>query len=229
MTAQPIVSSATADCEPAVRITRSLLGYGVVAGPFYVAGSVAQGLVRDGFDFRRHEWSLLADGPHGWIQTTNLILTGLMTIAFAVGLRRALGPGRAAAWSSGLISVYGAGMVAAGLFRADPRDGFPAGTPDGPRVVSWHGTLHFVSAGIGFLCLIAACFVVAGRYRADGRPRWAAFSGITGVLFLAGFAGIASGAGNAVVNLAFTALILLVWAWMSAVALDRYRTAAVQH
>ena len=227
MTAQPIAGRATADCVPAVRITRSLLGYGVVAGPFYVAVSVAQGLVRDGFDFRRHEWSLLANGQHGWIQTTNLIVTGLMTIAFALGLRRALGPGRGAAWSSGLISVYGAGMVAAGLFRADPRDGFPAGTPAGPGVVSWHGTVHFVSAGLGFLCLIAACFVVAGRYRADGRPRWAAFSGITGVLFLAGFAGIASGAGNAAVNLAFTASILLLWAWMSAVALDLYRTAAV--
>jgi hypothetical membrane protein len=227
MTAQPTVSRATADCDPAVRVTKSLLGYGVVAGPFYVAVSVAQGLVRDGFDFRRHEWSLLADGHYGWIQTTNLILTGLMTIAFALGLRRALGPGRAAAWSSRLISVYGAGMVAAGLFRADPRDGFPAGTPTGPGAVSWHGTLHFGSAGLGFLCLIAACFVVAGRYRADGRPRWAAFSAITGVLFLVCFAGIASGAGNVAVNLAFTASILLVWAWISAVALDRYRTAAV--
>jgi hypothetical protein len=88
--------------------------------------------------------------------------------------------------------------------------------------------LHFASAGIGFLCLIAACFVVARRYRAEGRPRWAAFSAVTGGLFLAGFAGIASGAGDVAVNLAFVASILLVWAWMSAVAVDRYRTAAAR-
>jgi len=32
-------------------ITRSLLGYGVVVGPFYLVVGVIQGLVRDGFDF----------------------------------------------------------------------------------------------------------------------------------------------------------------------------------
>jgi hypothetical membrane protein len=228
MTAQATTSQTTTSCDPTVRVTKSLLGYGVIAGPFYVAVSVAQGLVRDGFDFRRHEWSLLANGPYGWIQTTNLLLTGLMTVAFALGMRRALGSGRAAAWSSRLLAVYGAGMVAAGVFRADPRDGFPAGTPAGPGAVSWHGLLHFASAGVGFLCLVAACFVVARRYRAEGRPRWAAFSAVTGVLFLAGFAGVASGAGTVAVNLAFVASILLVWAWMSAVAVDRYRTAATR-
>src|SRR5215211_2668756 len=37
----------TATCTPRERITRSLLGYGVIAGPIYIAVSVAQGLVRD--------------------------------------------------------------------------------------------------------------------------------------------------------------------------------------
>lgn len=39
------------------------------------------------------------------------------------------------------------GTVAAGAFLADPMDGFPIGTPEGvPLAISWHGTLHTVSA-----------------------------------------------------------------------------------
>ena len=73
-------------------MTRSLLGYGIIAGPLYVAVSVTQALVRPGFDPTRHAWSLLANGDWGWIQIANFIVTGLMTVAFAVGLRRCLAP-----------------------------------------------------------------------------------------------------------------------------------------
>jgi Protein of unknown function (DUF998) len=59
--------------------------------------------------------------------------------------------------------VYGVGLVCAGAFRADPADGFPAGTPAGPGPVSCHGMLHLASAGVGFGGLIAACFVVAAE------------------------------------------------------------------
>ena len=86
----------TPACTPAARVTRSLLGYGIIAGPIYVAVSLTQALTRPGFDLSRHAWSLLENGALGWIQITNFIVTGLMTLAGAVGLRRALpsGPGR---------------------------------------------------------------------------------------------------------------------------------------
>jgi hypothetical protein len=87
---------ATADgrseaCTPQGRVTRSLLGYGVLAGPFYIGVSLAQALTRNGFDLTRHEWSLLANGPGGWVQVLNLVLSGLMVVAAAAGFRRALG------------------------------------------------------------------------------------------------------------------------------------------
>jgi hypothetical protein len=44
-------------------VTRSLLGSGVLAGPFSLALGVAQGLIRDGFSFARHPLSVLANGP----------------------------------------------------------------------------------------------------------------------------------------------------------------------
>jgi hypothetical membrane protein len=94
----------TTACHPATATTRSLLGYGVVAGVVYVGVSLAQAATREGFDITRHAWSLLANGPYGWIQTANLALTGLMVLAFAAGLRRALRPGRGARWAPRLIA-----------------------------------------------------------------------------------------------------------------------------
>ena len=210
-------------CDPATRVTRTLVAYGVIAGPLYVLVSLLQALTRDGFDLTRHTWSLLSNGALGWIQITNFVLTGLMTVAFAVGLRRALGTGRGATWAPRLVAGYGLSLVGAGIFRADPALGFPAGTPQDATAVSWHGMLHFVCGGIGFSCLIAACFVIARRFATEGRPGWAAYSRVTGVVFLAGFAGIASGAGNAGTVLAFVAAVVLTWGWVSAVAVHLYR------
>ena len=39
-------SSARTACEPAQRVTRSLLGYGVVAGPFYVLVILVQAWIQ---------------------------------------------------------------------------------------------------------------------------------------------------------------------------------------
>jgi len=210
----------TAECDPATRVTRSLLGYGVLAGPFYVVVSLAQALTRDGFDLTRHEWSLLANGDHGWIQITNLVLTGLMVIAAAAGLGRLDG-----GWAPRLIGLYGVGLVAAGTLTADPALGFPAGTPDAPAQVSWHGLGHLVAAGIGFLGLIAACLVTARRQRARGRTRMAAFSAFTGVAFLAAFATIAATGGGTGPTLILTAGVVLSWAWLSVHSLVSYRAA----
>jgi hypothetical membrane protein len=220
------VGSAAAGCTPARRVTRSLLGYGIVAGPFYVLVSLAQAMLRDGFDLTRHDWSLLANGRGGWVQSANLVLSGLMVVAAAVGCARALrsGPGhRPVPW---LLAGYGSGLVGAGIFRADPMAGFPTGTPDGPPVsVTGHGMLHLVCAGIGFVALVVAALVLARRFGREGRPGRAAFSVLTGVAFLAGFAGVASGSSAPSVVLGFTAAVLLAWAWLSSTALDLYRRA----
>ena len=101
----------TTDCPPLpVRITKSLLGYGVIAGPIYVVVAAAQMFTRDGYDPTRHAVSQLSNGDLGWIQIANFLITGAMTIAAAVGVRRALGPGRLSAWASGLLAAYGFGV-----------------------------------------------------------------------------------------------------------------------
>jgi Protein of unknown function (DUF998) len=198
--------------------TRALLACGVVAGPLYVLVSVTEALTRDGFDLARHSWSLLGNGDLGWVHVANLVVTGLLTVAFAVGLGRVLRPGRGGTWVPRLIGVYGLSLVGAGVFRADPAMGFPPGTPEGAAEVTWHGILHFVCGGVGFVCLVVACLLVAGRFAAEGRQGWARFSRATGVLFLAGFVAVAAGAGAAWSNVAFTAAVVLAWTWISALA-----------
>lgn len=226
MSAQSVSVPATTTnqaCDPAQQVTRSLLGYGLFAGPTYVVVSLAQALTRDGFDLLRHPWSVLANGSYGWIQVTNLVVTGLMVILFAVGLRRDLASGPGSRWAPRLLAVYGLGMTAAGVFRADPTDGFPVGTPSGPGAVSWHGMLHLAFASVGFACLTAACLVLARRYAAERRTGWAWFSRVVGVAFLTGFAMLASGGGNPASFITFIIALILVFGWITAVALDRYR------
>jgi len=179
--------------------------------------------IRDGFDPTRHAASQLANGDLGWIQITTFLVTGAMTIAAAVGVRRALGPGRLSAWAAGLLGAYGACLVAAGIFRADPSDGFPPGTPPGMGEVSWHGLAHFAVAGIGFAGLVAACFVLGTWFARNGMASWAWFSRITGVVFAGSFMALSSGSGRATTILAFTAAVVLVWAWLTAVSVKLYR------
>jgi Protein of unknown function (DUF998) len=200
------------------RQSRALLICGLIAGPFYLVVGLIQALTRPGFDMLRHDLSLLANRELGWIQITNLVLTGLLVGAFAVGMRQALPAGRGRTWGPILLGVYGIGLVGAGFFTADPAFGFPPGTPTDAHAMSWHGLLHFICGGIGFLALIAACFVLARRFASRSERGWVAYSLATSVIFFAAFAGIATGSGQSWSVMGFWAGIVIVWAWISALA-----------
>lgn len=215
--------AAQPSCDRASRITRSLLGYGLLAGPFYVAIVLGQALTRPGFNLSRDDASLLSNGNLGWIQVANFLLTGLMVIACAVGVRRALSRGWGAVWGPLLLAVYGVGLIGAGLFVADPMNGFPPGAPAGrPESITTHGLLHLTFAGVGFLCFVAACFVLARRFSAEGRRGWARFSVATGTIFLAAFAGVASGSSSPIVVGAFWAGLIVAWAWIGLLSRHLY-------
>jgi uncharacterized protein DUF998 len=204
-------------------LTRALLVCGIVAGPIYVVVGVIEMLTRTGFDLRRHSLSLLSNGDLGWVNMTLFVAAGVLVLAGAIGIRRALRGGRAGLWAPVLLGVYGLGLIGAGLFTADPAFGFPPGTPADANAVSWHGLLHFVCGGLGFIALIAACFVFARRFAAHGQRGWAWYSVATGALFFAAFFGIAAGSGQAeatvaIVNVVFFVAAVLAWAWVSTVA-----------
>ena len=197
-------------------VTRSLLGYGVLVGPFYLTVGLIQALVRDGFDLTRHPLSVLANGPGGWVQTANFVLGGLMVIAAAAGFKRVLGPNsRGVCWSLG---VFGASMLAAAVFPADPVDGFPVGTPMGPpTAISTPGLLHFVVGTLGFTSLAISCF-----FAASSMARLSVLSGLAVLLgFFGGFLLISTSAGT----LGIWFAVVAGWAWLAVISRHLYRVA----
>ncbi|MEV1238481.1 DUF998 domain-containing protein [Nonomuraea sp. NPDC050022] len=206
--------------------TRTLLGCGIVAGPLYIVVVLLQMLTRDGFDISRYPASMLSNGDQGWIQIANFAVSGLLFVAGGIGLHRARGPaGWGGTWGPRLVGVFGAGMVAAAFFSADPADGFPPGTPLGPPTsMSTHGMVHFLVSGVAFVALIAACFAFGRRFAAAGRRGWAAFSTVTGTLFLAAWISIFASQGSRAANVAFALAIAVVLAWTSLLAARRLTT-----
>jgi Protein of unknown function (DUF998) len=198
------------------RVRMALIA-GALAGPIYICVGTLEAVIRQGFDIRIHSLSLLANGTGGWIHSTMMVASGLLTVIGALGvssLQQRTGR-RSYAMVTGLV-IYGLGIVTAGLLRADPADGFPIGTPPGPPVVvTGSGIGHLVAGGIGFLGLIVACLACARRSARAGERIWAACSAVTGVYYLVAFAGIASGAGNPMINIGFTVAVVLGWGWLT--------------
>ena len=197
------------------KLTKRLLTCGIAAGPLYIGLGLLQMAIRPGFDINRHALSLLANGDLGWIQTLNFLVTGILLIAGAVGVKQALESGPGSQWAPRMLGLYGLGLIAASIFRADPALGFPPGTPLENNPISWHGMLHFVVGTLGFIGFIAACFIFARRFRSLQNPGWAWYSLITGILFLASFIGIASGS-KGPFSLIFASAVVLGFTWISA-------------
>jgi hypothetical protein len=192
---------------------RLLLYCGVLAGPIYLVAGIAQGLLRDGFDFARHPLSVLANGSGGWVQTANFVITGLLVIAAAAGFRHALAPKSRAL--SGFLGAFGAGMLAAAVFRADPMDGFPVGTPLGPPTsISTFGVIHFAVGGLGFVCLAVSCFLAARALSHSNNRSLARLSILCGVIVLLGFFGTVA-IPNASPVVGIWVAVVVGWTWLS--------------
>jgi len=202
--------------------TRRLLFLGVLAGPIYLAVGLIQAFVRDGFVFARHPLSVLANGPGGWVQTANFVLTGLMVLAAAVGFRRVLGPSsRTVSW---FLGAFGASMVVAAVFRADPMDGFPVGTPKGPPTsISTMGFVHFVAGGLGFIALAVSCLLASRAMARRGVRSLFRLSLLSGVVILLGFfSGVAIPNSSPVLGI----WIAVVVGWLWLLVMSRYLSRA---
>jgi hypothetical membrane protein len=79
-------------------MTKALLACGAIAGPLFVLVFLLEGATRADYDPLRHPVSSLALGDYGWVQSANLVVAGLLTLAFSVGLRRAFRPPEGSTW-----------------------------------------------------------------------------------------------------------------------------------
>jgi hypothetical protein len=218
--------------------TKRLLVCGAIAGPLFTITLLAQGATRAHFDPMRHPGSSLALGRLGWIQEVNFITAGLLTLAFAIGLRRALRPGRGSTWAPLLVGWWGIGLIGAGIFVTDPVNGYPPGTPNVVEHPTVHGALHDLFSVPGFVALVVACFVLTRRFAGRGQRGWAVYSATTGVVFATAFilASMAFSQAASLVDyggLLQRIAIIAGWAWLTALAIhlllhDNTRHAATQ-
>ncbi|HEX6798464.1 MAG TPA: DUF998 domain-containing protein [Ktedonobacterales bacterium] len=173
------------------RLTQWLLASGVVGPVLFVIVLFVEGATRPGYSAWRNFGSELSLSGQGWEQVANFYMCGLLCIAFAFGLRRALGSGRGATWGPILIAVFGLSLISAGIFTTDPALGYPPGVPT-PYVAfmrqSLHAIIHGLSGLAAFASLAAACFVLARRFAGNPAWRgWALYSVLVGLIVAASF------------------------------------------
>jgi len=192
--------------------TRALLTCGVIAGPLFPLVALLQAATRDGFDLRRHPFSMLSLGDLGWLQIVNFVVVGTLFIACSVGVRRVIRDGPGSRWAPRLVAAFGASQVVGGVFLVDAAAGFPAGAPELPSF-TWTGIVHSISGPVGFGCLSALCFVIARRFAARGERGSARASRAVGVVMILGFVGVAVGDLRVL-----AASIVLGWAWAALIA-----------
>ncbi|ROH92079.1 DUF998 domain-containing protein [Stagnimonas aquatica] len=159
-------------------LTHRLLAAGILAGPLVLAVEFTLAATREGFDWQRHASSQLALGDGGWMQALNFVVAGVLMLAFALGLHRALRNQPGGRWAAWLMAVFALSHVGVGLFSTDPAFGFPPG-PDTPaglpayHQASTHALLHSLFGLLGFLALAAACALLAWHFRRRGETGWA--------------------------------------------------------
>ena len=197
--------------------TRALLTCAAVSGPLWASVSLVQAASREGFDLTRHPLSALSNGDLGWLQITNFVVVGLLTLAGAVGLRRVMRGGFGGTWVPRTVALNGLGMVLAGVFVMGPADGFPLGTPEGmPETLTAASIGHMAAGTIAFTALIVACYALGRRYRRAGDRVRSAVSFTAGTALLLGNGWAMTGGPAGSLTLAVGAISAMLW--VSAVA-----------
>lgn len=102
--------------------------------------------------------------PFANVQAINFVVLGAVTTAFAFGLHWGLPPG--SILGPALVAVFGLGIIGAGLFPCLPCGEFSTFTLE--------NATHGIAAGIAFVAIMPAPFLLSRRMRLDGR--WADYA-----------------------------------------------------
>lgn len=167
--------------------TKVLLACGAIGGPLFIIVFLIEGATRINYNPLRHPVSSLAIGDFGWMQAANFIITGLLMLTLAIGLRRALLPSGGAVWGPLFVGFVAVGLIGAGLFTTDPLNGYPPGTPLLPTERTVQGRLHDLFSILVLLGLPIACFVLSRKFARMGERGWAIYSALSGLAMFVTF------------------------------------------
>jgi hypothetical protein len=197
--------------------TSALLACGAVGAPLFVVVLLVEGALRPGYDPLYQPGSALSLGDRGWIQIASFLITGLLMVVFAIGVRAVLGTMAGIA-----LGVFGLSLIVSGVFPMDAMRGYPPGTPLGqPAELSLRHQVHDAAGLVVFLALAAACMVVARRLTGASR----AYSLASGVAVLVLFVWFGASWSEDAAHSGVVQRILIVvgWTWITLLSLRLLR------
>jgi len=153
------------------------------------------------------------------MQRANLVLSGVMVLAAAYGVLRAVRSGRGLAIGI-LTGAYGVCLLLNATFVPDPVTGFPSGQAGG--VATTGGILHLVFGAIGFVCLAAAAFAYARWASSRGEIGRSRFGLWSAVVILVGFLAGAVLAQSAIGIVLLWLSDLAGWLWLALASAHLY-------
>lgn len=199
---------------------RRLLALAGLLGPlWFLGGSLIFGALRPGYDPLVQAISRLGEQGGGHALAWNLVgfaTTGLLHLAFALALLRALGRRAAGAWMAGLMALAGLTLLGAGKFSCDP------GCPVVPA--SADGVLHNV-VGLTYFAVLAVLPLVGWRAFA-ARDAWRGLarpSLLVGPLLVALFVASPILFGPSHVGLGQRLFLLPAYAWQAVIAVRLFQ------
>jgi hypothetical membrane protein len=122
-----------------------------IAGPIiFAVVAFVQSVLRQDHSLVEHPISALAAGTSGWVQNVNILLFGLLMIAYAVGLHLGVRPSRWGWVGLAFLVLSGIGLMWGGVFPATDS----TGAFDETRVLHIPGfIMTFLGGGIGLIAM----------------------------------------------------------------------------
>ncbi len=137
---------------------------GVISPILCVLVFTLAGFLRPGYSPIHQAISALGTGPDGWILNMDLMISGLLSIIFALGFYWWMRPIISHRWllaSTGLLVLSGVGVVNEGIFH-QPAHGEPS--------AHLHLVLHGIGLAVLFYSLIIALLIIGWHFRKA--PGW---------------------------------------------------------
>jgi Protein of unknown function (DUF998) len=200
----------------------SLLAIGGIV--YFVVAVVVLHFLRPEYNPVNHAVSNYAVGPYGYLMTAAFYVQALSVFALALGISRSIAFTNRLGVAVQLLCLAGLGMVVMGIFPGDAHALHPPATLT--------GVIHWAAAGISFLSIMIAAFLLSRSFRND--EHWQAFErpcfrlalAMVGALVLYGFLALVGWIGiGQRIFIAVCLLWLLVlagWIWRVGIMRQRY-------
>src|SRR5947207_2012413 len=182
---------------------------------YFIVAIVWLHFLRPEYNPINHAVSNYAVGPYGYLMSAAFYVLALSIFALALGLLRSIALTNLSRIAILLLCLAGIGMVAMGIFPGDVNALHP------PATIT--GVVHWTAAGISFLSIMSAAFLLSSSFKSD--ERWQRFQRpffllalamvgallLYGILALVGWIGIGQRIYIAVCLLWLLALAWWIW------------------